>query len=214
MELNGKKVYFLGDSITEGVGSHPEKRYTEVFAKSTGADVVNLGVSGTRIARSNIENDPHGEYFKLRAEKIKDDADVIVIFGGTNDFGNGWAPIGNFEDRTPDTYYGAWHDLLTFIISNHPTATVLVLTPMHRYNEDSLGGVGSQKDNAKFETYVNIVREVAQYYSVPVLDMYRESGIQPAIPEIKQLYIPDGLHPNNAGSAKIARMIENKLKLM
>ena len=34
MEIKGKKVNFLGDSITEGVGvSSPEFKYVEVFAR-------------------------------------------------------------------------------------------------------------------------------------------------------------------------------------
>ena len=52
MYLNGKKVAFLGDSITDGVGvSSPFYSYTEVFSRITGAIVTNLGISGTRIAR-------------------------------------------------------------------------------------------------------------------------------------------------------------------
>ena len=43
MELKGKKIYFLGDSITEGVGaSDTEHCYVSVFGKLSGAVVKKL----------------------------------------------------------------------------------------------------------------------------------------------------------------------------
>ena len=50
---------------------------------------------------------------------------------------------------------------------------------------------------------------MAEYYSLPVLDLYASSGLQPEVPEIKEMYIPDGLHPNDNGNAVIA----DKLKI-
>ena len=47
-------------------------------------------------------------------------------------------------------------------------------------------------------------RRVAAYYSLPVLDLYRVSGLQPAVPALRERYMPDGLHPNDAGHARIA----------
>ena len=40
MELKGKNIFFLGDSITEGVGaSEYDKSYVPVFAELSGANV-------------------------------------------------------------------------------------------------------------------------------------------------------------------------------
>ncbi len=47
--------------------------------------------------------------------------------------------------------------------------------------------------------YVNAIREVAEYYSLPVLDLFKTSGLQPAIPIIREKYMPDALHPNDEG---------------
>ena len=45
------KINFLGDSITEGVGaSAPENNYVSLVGKKTGHEVINYGISGTRIA--------------------------------------------------------------------------------------------------------------------------------------------------------------------
>lgn len=48
MELKGKKVFFLGDSITEGHGtSCEEKCYVSVFDALSGAEVKIIGIGGT-----------------------------------------------------------------------------------------------------------------------------------------------------------------------
>ena len=49
--------------------------------------------------------------------------------------------------------------------------------------------------------------EVAAHYSLPVLDLYRTSGICPRIPEHMPLFMPDGLHPNEAGAYRIAERL-------
>ena len=48
MELQGIKINFLGDSITEGAGvSAPERRYPDLIAAETGAICRNYGISGS-----------------------------------------------------------------------------------------------------------------------------------------------------------------------
>ena len=55
MDLTGKKVWFLGDSITEGVGtSCAEARFSEVLKKNANlGEIRNYGISATRIAKKN-----------------------------------------------------------------------------------------------------------------------------------------------------------------
>lgn len=51
MDLKGKKIAFLGDSITAGVGaSSLEKAYWNVLSELSGAECYGYGISGTRIA--------------------------------------------------------------------------------------------------------------------------------------------------------------------
>ena len=54
MELKGKKINFLGDSITFGAGvSDPDNRFTVRIGRSAElAASRNYGISGTRIARA------------------------------------------------------------------------------------------------------------------------------------------------------------------
>lgn len=67
---------------------------------------------------------------------------------------------------------------------------------------------------ARLIDYVDAILEVAGYYSIPVLDLYRISGIQPAVPVLRAKYAPDGLHPNENGHMLIYRKLRNFLALL
>ena len=202
MEIKNKKINFLGDSITEGVGvSAPEYKYVNVFARLyEPAEVRNYGISGTRFARQKnptVANPRFDLDFCSRVEEMDHDADIIVVFGGTNDYGHGDAPIGCFEDRTPDTFYGACHTLMSSLVEKYPKSDIVFMTPLHRAVEEQPG-------KAPLSVYVSVIREVAQFYSIPVLGLYAVGGIQPQLEIHRATYAPDGLHPNNAGAEKLA----------
>lgn len=214
MELKGTKINFLGDSITEGAGtSSHDKMFTMLIEREYGAICQNYGIGGTRIARQKTPTDEKWDRdFISRVPEMDNDADIVVVFGGTNDFGHGDAPLGTMDDRTPYTFYGALHCLYTALTEKYPDVPVVILTPLHRLNEDSPKGDNKPAPVGTLKEYVNIIREVAEYYSFPVLDLFKESGLQPKVPVIQQKYIPDGLHPNDDGNAilahKIARFLE------
>lgn len=143
------------------------------------------------------------------------DADAVVVFGGTNDFGHGDAPLGTMNDRTPDTFYGALHTLYTSLLEKYTEKPIVVVTPLHRIDEDNPKGDGNKpSDVGVLKTYVDIIREVAEYYSLPVLDLYKNSGMQPKVSVIRETYIPDGLHPNDKGHMLIAEKISEFLKMI
>ena len=216
MELQGKKINFLGDSITEGVGaSCAENVYHQVMKRKYGlAEARNYGIGGTRYARQiTPSNEVWDHDFCERLHNMDDDADVVIVFGGTNDFGHGDAPIGTFEDREPNTFYGACHYVYSHLIEKYPAAVIVVMTPLHRTNEMFTDGDGHQKayHYGNLKRYVDIIREVAEYYSLPVVDLFASSGIQPNIPVIREAYTVDGLHPNDRGYALIAERLGNFL---
>ncbi len=216
MDIRGLKINFLGDSITECVGvSHPSKLFHALLAEEYGIVARNYGVCGSRIARQQHcanPNDRMEQYFALRVDEMDPDADVIVVFGGTNDFGHGDAPFGSPEDTTADSFWGACNLLFTKLIEKYPLATIVVMTPLHRTNELNPKGDGHKPYNVgTLSTYVDILKQSAASYSIPVLDLFATSGMQPRIEAHKQAYIPDGLHANDAGHVIIARRLANFL---
>ena len=211
MDINGRTVLFLGDSITEGVGvSATENRYTDVFARISGAVVYNDGISGTRFARQLKPSDePRFDLnFIDRIEKLPAKADVVVVFGGTNDFGHGDAAFGSFGDNDEYTFYGGAHSICKRLISRYPDSLIVFMTPLHRQNESRLV-YGRERHLAD---YVNAISEVCSYYSIPVLDLYRTSGLQPELEIIRDKYMPDGLHPSDAGAIRIAERLYSFLR--
>ncbi|MBQ2930174.1 MAG: SGNH/GDSL hydrolase family protein [Clostridia bacterium] len=210
MNLQGLKINFLGDSITEGHGcSSVEKQFTSLIAAQYGAVTRCYGIGGTRLAKQTkpSDNPRHDLDFPSRVAEMDPDADLIVVFGGTNDFGHGDAPFGEFSDRTADTFCGALHVLYTALLEKYPDKQIMVMTPLHRSSENIPNMHGKI-----LAEYVDMIRKAAEYYSLPVLDLWAVSGIQPAVPVMKEKYMPDGLHPNDAGHViltnKIAKFIE------
>lgn len=215
MNIQNKKILFLGDSITEGYGPQDiENVYWKRLERSCGCISVGYGISGTRIARQQKPSpDPReDQYFRSRVASMDPDADVVVVFGGTNDYGHGDAAIGCFDDRTDDTFYGALHNLYSDLIAKYPTAQLVVLTPLHRVEENQPYNTWGFRNVGCLEDYVNIIMEVAGYYGIPVLDLHRMSGIQPEVPALREAYAPDGLHPNDAGHALIHSRLKNFLE--
>jgi len=211
MELKGKKIAFLGDSITEGCGVEKEENiFWNRLAAMTGAMCYGYGIGGTRIARQLHHKDPDyvDQRFSTRIDQMIPDADAVVVFGGTNDFGHGDAPMGTMNDRTEDTFYGAMHVLLQRLVEKYPNAQLVVMTPLHRCTEDE-GGLNPDglRRAGVLKDYVDAIIEVAAFYAIPVLDLYRTSGLQSRVPVIRQLFVPDGLHPNDAGHEKLAKRL-------
>lgn len=199
--LQGRKAVFLGDSITEGVGvSDPQNIYCERVKRELGLRAaINCGIGGTRIA---AQPDDGGLSFSDRCRTLDADADLVVVFGGTNDYGHGTAPIGSRNDHTPETYCGALHVLFQSLTEKYPDG-VVVLTPLHRTEET----VKNTATGYTLKEYVELLKEIAAEYSIPVLDLYAQGGIVPSVPANRERFCPDGLHPNDVGHALIARKL-------
>ena len=211
MKLNGAIVNFLGDSITEGVGASCEgNRYTDVLAREFGLlRANNYGVSGSRIARQTVmTNEPHDRDFCMRMAEMDENADAVVVFGGTNDYGHGDAPLGVPSDRTPFTFRGACHWLMDGLLTRYAGKPVVILSPLHRDNENDPRGDGRKPLSvAPLSVYRDILLETARHYALPVLDLYAISGIQPENARCRALLLPDGLHPSDQGHALLARKL-------
>ena len=222
MQLEGLKMNFLGDSITEGIGtSRKECIYLNVLKSEAKLAVArNYGISGTRFAlQMGTKERPKDDYvdvnsFCERYNQMEDDADVVVVFGGTNDYGHGDALIGVFSDRTPDTFYGACHFLFEGLVNKYLGKQIVIMTPLHRTNELRKTGDVKAREIGTLKDYVDIIREVAEYYSLPVLDLYASSGMQPEIESVRGKYIPDGLHPNDNGHILIAQKLKKFLQML
>ena len=210
MNIKGKKIVCLGDSITAGAGASVyENCWVARLGALSGADVKNYGIGGTRIARQQQPSDPvYDQDYCLRAPQMDKDADVVIVFGGTNDYGHGDAEMGSFADKTPDTFCGALGWLFGYLKAEYPKAKIVILTPLHRRNENNLRGDGSKKkDFYTLLEYVENIRLAAKNCGFNLLDLYSEAGMDPALGNDDATYFTDGLHPNDLGHEIIAKLV-------
>ena len=96
--------------------------------------------------------------------------------------------------------------LYTGILERWPESTVVIMTPLHREWEDL--------DTPHLQPFVDAIREVAEFYSLPVLDLWATSGLQPRVPIIKEKYFADHVHPADAGHQVIANKLKRFLENM
>ncbi len=196
-------IAVLGDSITQGVGvTAPERIWQHVLGELTGARILSYGLSGTRFA-IQTGPDQYGAPFTERYLAMPDEADLVLVFGGTNDYGHGNAPFGEATDRTPETFIGACHALFGGLVCKYPRARIVILTPLQRCE----GTRPSKNTGRPLLDYVDAMAAVAAEYALPVLDLYRTAGICPDLPIQRELFMPDGLHPSDAGARRMAERV-------
>ena len=211
MDISNKKVHFLGDSITEGCGANAyENCYVARFQSAyPDAEITNYGIGGTRLAK---QTKPSAETrwdldFNMRADEMSENADLVVVFGGTNDYGHGDAPFGAWGDKTADTFCGAVYALYEKLANKYPLAKFLVLTPLHRLGENNADAKGKV-----LKDYVDVIRQTAEYFSYPVLDLYAVSGINPSVAKMQATMMCDGLHPSDNGHQRLFEIIDTYIR--
>ncbi len=205
-------INFLGDSITEGVGaSQIQNRYSTLVCKRLGAREINLGHGGTRIARQrNITLELDEDYFLTRAVTMSADVDFTFVFGGTNDYGHGDVPLGNFGDKDGYTFYGAFEELVSYIASKFPKDKLCFIMPLPRYDQDNPFGDGRKKAPiAPLAAYIAIEKEVLNRYGIQFLDFSKDFSVPETQEETE--FFADGLHPNDNGYRALGEKIADFL---
>ena len=192
-DLSNLKWNVLGDSITHAPGK--SRNYHSIIGEEENILVRNYGVSGSRISLGH--GGTPGNEFCTRFEKMSDDADIITVFGGIND-ANNKLPVGNFEDREKTTLYGAMHILCQGLHKKYIGKRLGFITPLNY-------------GNAEHKPYIDCIKEVCSYYSIPCLDMWSNGLVITHIQEIMEELCPDGLHPNEKGHDIIARKVKQFL---
>lgn len=209
--FSGKKWVVVGDSLTEE-NSTTTKHYFDYVAEDTGIEIVNMGVSGTGYMRGKTTS----QAFYQRISSIETDADVVTIFGSFNDlnypalgFNSMEEALGNYDDDTDATISGC----INLTIKNLQTAIPLV----------RLGIVAPcpWASTRPFENnalmYVDRLKKIAEYHSIPFLDLWRGSNLRPWDADFRALAYtkdtgqdgnPVGTHPDETGHSILAPKFE------
>ena len=233
-DWNGKACAFLGDSITDGVGT--TKAYWSWLADLIGIKPTKYGINGA-------EWGTEWNGVLTQAQNMKksgNDYDVVFVFAGTNDF-HASVPIGDWYVETEEsvnwdgttekhkrrafntdgnTFRGRINNVLSFLKKNYPTKQIILMTPLHR-GYATFGGSNVQPDETYankvglyISDYVNAVKEAGDVWSAPVIDLFSNSGLFPIYDEYDQyMHISgsDQLHPNSLGHQRMAQVIAKQL---
>ena len=174
-------------------------------------EVRNFGKKGSRLAVTADRNDS----FIERLGELPEAGDIILVLGGVNDFQHD-VPLGNLGDADEHTFYGALDKLLVKLLAKYPQKKLIFMTPMkNRFQHPTKhypDSFTANRQGLKQVDYVEAIRTACDYYSVPVFDLYRESGISPFHEVQAKLFMPDCLHYNEAGYERLAQRIAEYLK--
>lgn len=189
--LNGKKVAFIGDSITQGrfakfassVNGTATKPFGELIAEYLNDyNYGNFGIGGAYVSNGG------GSTWKsllTNCDKVSG-YDVVFVLGGTNDYG------GNISstDFTND-----YEEMLNTLITNN--TEIVVCTPLFRTSK-----TGQNTANMYLYDYGDIAKSLAETKGLKCIDLYPITNNGIFIN-----YLPDGLHPNEAGHRLLANII-------
>lgn len=153
---------------------------------------------------------------------IPQDVDLVVIMAGTNDAGPSVsAPLGDLTyPFDEETFMGAVASTVVKIQEWCPNATVVLATPFSGRGayEEGMTNEEMAADQTEpvynqlgltTEDYAKAVMEVAEYLSVPCIDVFGNCGVNQFN---RSAYLEDLVHPNQAGGEAIARVIIGGLK--
>lgn len=221
------KISIIGDSITEGVGaSSTALRYSTLLCNALGATENNLGVAGTLLAGGQTGHTEESRFVARATAANLAGSDLVIVFGGTNDFTYDAKAIGDLfveSDITPssyigskelsavtdtDTFAGALHELINTIRTNCPYAPILFVTPLNRgnYNAQSPNSKQTNRWGNYLSDFVDAIHRICKFYSIPVCEL-RNNNLDFSNSAIASQYSVDSLHPNDRGHRLIAEGI-------
>jgi lysophospholipase L1-like esterase len=215
--LYGKKWVTEGDSITWGLYSEDpasdgvqngDKRmpYTRIVAQRLGLVHTNYASSGATLGI--IPNASRTDSAIQRYSSYRQDADIITVMSGTNDT---VIPLGDITATDTTTFYGSTHTLCVGLINKYPGKKIAFFTMTPRKDNDA-------------SLRAKAIMDVCAKHSIPVLDLFHNSGLDPTIDVINNNYYSnssgvigstgDGLHPSYLGHQVIADKVEAFLKTL
>ena len=214
------KVLYIGDSITE-VNYTAPCNWTKLINSWMNFESVNNQANGGCGIIAGGDNS-----WNTKIENITGDYDLILIMGNMNDYSNNVfdaSKLGQFGDNTTATEYGALNVFLRKVLEKFPLAKVgwITSTPRQYYSgdPDNPNPIVSEGylygKNGVFEGAVKAIKDTCENYSVPVLDLYHESGFQPWKTEQKLAWMYDDgnyVHPNDDGHMIMALKIADFIK--
>lgn len=212
-----KKIAFSGDSITFGYndllsGKQLDNTWVNQVGNALGVkEVINLGVSSATLMKS--DNTSIIEVYK----EYSDNIDIIGFMIGINDAYHNY-PFGKIDSTDETTFCGCMHSLCNGIINKwKPSDDKFVFIMLYPQADATLVNPDAiYKGLHGWEAWIEATKDIAQYYAIPVCDLYHNVGITPHS-DTKNIYwggspTKHSAHPTQIGANVFAKYIENWMK--
>ena len=191
----GTSITWYNDNVSFSNGRFTRGYQDRVMDKLAFADFINVGESGG-IASGSINKPKQADYYSIEH--------------GINDWGK-LTPVGTFDDYLNNTgtatFAGAYRLLIDKIYSLNPKAKIVLCTPRKGYGFDAYLPDHWYDPNSKgvyLKEYADIIKQIAEYESLPVADFFNECGGQH---NLDKLSIDVALHPNDDGYQMMANVL-------
>ena len=225
-KLAGKKISFIGDSITSW-GESTNNEYTpakgyayedvwtaQLLSLTGGVKATLDGRAGSRV--TGIDGDA---FAFSRTKVVAQDSDFIFIFMGANDqralnVPTTGVPLGEIKDKTSlgditnvnnpnlKKFTEAYQLALENMLPYYKKSQIILMTPLRSFYEGS-----TDDQNKDSDKLAERIIDIAKMYGIKWIDM-REVGITKYNHGI---YFYDGLHPNKRGHRLIAEYVTSKM---
>lgn len=204
-KINGTKIYNFGDSIGAGDGNGGIG-YAEMLQSSYGTVSTDYAVGGATLSKLT------GQTMNCILNQIDNASntapDIILLEGGANDYTQ-YRVTGNMTNEfnfdhsnfDTETYCGALEEAL-YKLTNKYQGVPIIWIYTHRENTRTEKTNGTVTVN--FTDMHDKSLQICKKWSIPVVDIYNESGLNTMLDYYKNTYTynSDGTHPNQLGYEK------------
>ena len=189
-----KKIIFLGDSITDGIGlsspltqSYPSQ--LALLLTGTLWSVENYGITSTTILK---QGSPSYWDSKEFAQAKNSEPNIVVIFLGLNDIKpKNW--------KYKEQFISDYSSLINIFLGLTSQPQIFLVLPTPSFG--SLEGITDTKITNELIPKIN---QVASLYNIEVIDLHSYFVD-------KSYLFPDTIHPNKDGAKIIAQIVHGNI---
>lgn len=184
--LKGKKICYLGSSVT--VGAHSlNVSFADYISKRNDCVGVKEAVSGTTL----VDNGKNSYIQRMKNNISKEEAfDLFICQLSTNDASKK-KPLGeisdskNLDDFDTETVIGAMEYIIVYAEQTWDCPVVFY--------------TGTKYDSAQYQQMVDALLKLKEKYGIGVIDLWDDADMNAVSDEDYKLYMSDHIHPTQAG---------------
>lgn len=182
--LKGKRIAFLGSSVTYGASSLGTS-FVEYLAARNGFTYHKEAVSGTTL----VDNGENSYPARMKRMDCAEEFDLFVVQLSTND-ATKREPLGEIAGRNAGNYdtstvCGAIEYIITYVREAWGCPVVFYTNAYY--------------ESENYAAMVAALGQIEAEYGIGVIDLYTDEAFNAITDEQRSLYMADGIHPTKAG---------------